>query len=519
MRGHIATLLVLALLLAASFAGCIAKKLDTDGDGTPDDKDTDDDNDGMPDTWESSHDLDPKNETDAGLDTDGDGLTSLQEYQNGTDPRTDDSDKDGMPDPWEVEHGLQPANATDRDLDPDGDGLGNLEEYLNSTRPDVADTDGDGANDGFEVEHGMLPLDATDAALDPDGDGLTNVQEATARTDPNHPDTDGDGMPDGWEVEWATDPLTADASDDPDNDGWDADRDLVIGGDERYTNLEEFANGTDPHKADTDGDGMPDGFEVLYRLDPKSASDRDADPDLDGLTNTMEMQARTDPRAEDTDGDGMPDGFEVEWGLSPISPLDASGDPDLDDLDNLGEYLAGSDLTDPDTDGDGVLDGHDIAPLSDVAIKVAFTHVQFDAMVEGAIDNPATGRHYELYVRVWVAGMEVWTAVVRTLELELDLTFSVVVDIPDDLTTLPIAFQLWENDTEESVGLNADDQFDIDGEGPDLTCNIMYNLVTGRWTGDAAAEVADGHADGLPSDPDHPDAALGFTVEVVEAPR
>jgi hypothetical protein len=120
---------------------------------------------------------------------------------------------------------------------------------------------------------------------------------------------------------------------------------------------------------------------------------------------------------------------------------------------------------------------------------VAFTHVQFDAMVEGAIDNPATGRHYELYVRVWVAGEEVWTAVVRTLEGELDLTLLVVVDIPDDLTTVPVAFQLWENDTEESAGLNADDQFDIDGEGPDL-----------------------------PSDPDHPDAVLGFTVEVIEAP-
>jgi hypothetical protein len=41
----------------------------------------------MPDPWESLHGLDPFNPNDAALDSDGDGLTNLQEFQLGTDPR------------------------------------------------------------------------------------------------------------------------------------------------------------------------------------------------------------------------------------------------------------------------------------------------------------------------------------------------------------------------------------------------------------------------------------------------
>jgi len=518
MRGTIATLLVLAMLLAAAISGCLAKKLDTDNDGTPDDKDTDDDNDGMPDEWEKAHQLEAKNATDAGVDLDGDGLTNIQEYGNGTDPRADDTDHDGAPDPWEITYHLGPANASDGPMDPDGDGLTNVEEYFNSTAPNASDTDGDGMPDGYEVRHGLLPLDPADAQQDTDGDGLSNLRESGARTDPHERDTDGDSLPDGWEVDHGTDALEADAYEDPDNDGWDADGDLTVEPSERYLNWMEYANGTDPHKADTDADGMTDGFEVLYGLGARDPYDDGEDPDGDGLENIQEFLAKTDPKDEDTDGDGMPDGFEIEWGLSPTSSMDATGDPDADDLDNLGEYLAGSNLTDPDTDGDGVLDGHDNSPLADIAIKLSFNHLVYEAMVEGAIDNPSTGRQYEFYVRAWVAGIEVWTTVVRTLDAELNLTLWVIVNIPDDLATVAVAFQLWENDTAETEGLNADDQFDVDGEGPDMTCNVVYDMTSGHWTGDTTSELADGHADGLPADPDNPDAAIGFKLEVVAAP-
>jgi hypothetical protein len=47
---------------------------------------------------------------------------------------------------------------------------------------------------------------------------------------------------------------------------------------------------------DRDGDGMPDGWELLHGLDPSSGSDRAGDPDHDGQDNLAEFQTGTDPR-------------------------------------------------------------------------------------------------------------------------------------------------------------------------------------------------------------------------------
>lgn len=59
---------------------------DTDHDGIGDRTDTDDDNDGLPDDWEIAHGLNPLDPSDANLDPDGDGRTTIQEYRAGTDP-------------------------------------------------------------------------------------------------------------------------------------------------------------------------------------------------------------------------------------------------------------------------------------------------------------------------------------------------------------------------------------------------------------------------------------------------
>ena len=59
---------------------------DTDGDGIDDNLDPDDDNDGMPDDWELANGFNPLNPKDALLDKDGDGVSNLNEYKNGTDP-------------------------------------------------------------------------------------------------------------------------------------------------------------------------------------------------------------------------------------------------------------------------------------------------------------------------------------------------------------------------------------------------------------------------------------------------
>ncbi|MEI7881723.1 MAG: hypothetical protein WCI95_12705 [bacterium] len=58
----------------------------------------DTDNDGMSDAYETLFSLNPTNSTDALLDSDGDGVTNLQESAMGTDPWRTDTDLDGFQD-------------------------------------------------------------------------------------------------------------------------------------------------------------------------------------------------------------------------------------------------------------------------------------------------------------------------------------------------------------------------------------------------------------------------------------
>ncbi|MCU0799461.1 MAG: fibronectin type III domain-containing protein [Candidatus Thermoplasmatota archaeon] len=100
---------------------------------------------------------------------------------------------------------------------------------------DTIDSDDDGIPDHFEVRHisFLSPSDPSDAAKDKDKDGLTNLEEYRAGTDLEDPDSDKDGMDDGWEVRYGLDPLSnADAMQDLDDDG--------------YANLDEYKAGTDP---------------------------------------------------------------------------------------------------------------------------------------------------------------------------------------------------------------------------------------------------------------------------------
>ncbi|MHC4740453.1 MAG: M60 family metallopeptidase, partial [Planctomycetota bacterium] len=118
---------------------------------------------------------------------------------------------------------------------------------------------------------------------------------------------------------------------------------------------------------DTDGDGLPDSFELAYTSPPSNTSMNPGDDEEpDGLTNLEEYNLGTNPIVADTDGDTLIDGDEIVGAGSrpPTDPTDADTDNDtLDDgvETNTGTFVSSSDTgtnpTDIDYDADGLSDG------------------------------------------------------------------------------------------------------------------------------------------------------------------
>ncbi|PYR74373.1 MAG: hypothetical protein DMF87_22970 [Acidobacteria bacterium] len=89
----------------------------------------------------------------------------------------------GIPDSWAIANGLNPNDPVMPFEDPDRDGLTNLEEFQNGTDPHNPDVDGDGLKDGDEVHiHHTSPLLA-----DTDGDGIPDGVEIQTATNPLDP--------------------------------------------------------------------------------------------------------------------------------------------------------------------------------------------------------------------------------------------------------------------------------------------------------------------------------------------
>ena len=78
----------------------------------------------------------------------------------------------------------------------------------------------------------------------------------------------------------------------------------------RALSLEEAQQLYQLQQADSDGDGIPDSWELQYGMNPLDASDASSDVDGDSLSALQEYHANTDPTNEDTDGDGSNDGVD-----------------------------------------------------------------------------------------------------------------------------------------------------------------------------------------------------------------
>ena len=162
-------------------------------------------------------------------------------------------------------------------------------------------------------------------------------------------DQDGDGFSDDWERYYELSAVVKD-------DLW---HDIEPDG---LTNHAEYWLRTDPRDADTDDDGLEDGFEVKHNSDPLVKIDPNGDADEDGINNGLEIEEGTNPFeiTEDNDGDNILDSWEAEHGFSFSNDADALDDHDRDGLNNLAEFRFITDPHNPDTDDDGVVDSMEL---------------------------------------------------------------------------------------------------------------------------------------------------------------
>lgn len=144
---------------------------------------------------------------------------------------------------------------------------------------------------------------------------------------------------------------------------------------------------------DTDGDGICDFFEItIYGTDPDSAdSDNDGLPDGWEITNGFEPTEPNDT-TQDSDGDGVSDFQEYLNGTDPNDAYEYSeeGDEDGDGISNKLEEILGLDVFNDDTDGDGVLDIDDLADLP-WGVSTSSGAMLLDEETSSAFTNLVTG--------------------------------------------------------------------------------------------------------------------------------
>lgn len=200
-------------------------------------------------------------------------------------------------------------------------------------------------------------------------------------------DTDGDGIPDSYEL-LHTSPASGTAL----NPGDDLEPDGL-------TNLQEYQLSTDATNPDTDADGLTDGDEVAGAASRPATDPTHPDTDLDGASDFVETNTNTyvsptdtgsDPTVVDSDSDGLNDGDELDNGANPlVEDTDADGAGDW--------YEVNASYTDPANPGDKPVVPYPLpapdgsAGVTDKPVKVYVMSGQSNMVGTGRIDGSSQG--------------------------------------------------------------------------------------------------------------------------------
>ena len=305
----------------------------------------------------------------------------------------EDTDDDGLTDDYELAH-TDPPSATaldpDADLENDGagDGLTNLEEFENGTDPNDPDTDGDTLEDGAEIEGAgqRPPTDPTEA--DSDGDTLSDGVETNTGIDngptdtgsnPQLADTDGDTFGDAVEIALGSDPNDPASTPPVTLVGyWPFDSDT-----DPQPDLSGFANDA----AVVAGAIWVDDAERggVIEFDGNDCYLEAADSESLSLTGDLTIAAWINPTDYTTDGDGAPFRGIVGKSAGPAGNLPASYDLYLLANDGRARLFTGS------PDGFGQVTGITV-PVVDEWHHLAVTRIgeQVSFYYDGQLDGQGT---------------------------------------------------------------------------------------------------------------------------------
>jgi hypothetical protein len=220
----------------------------------------------------------------------------------------------------------------------------------------------------------------------------------------------------------------------------------------------------------------------------------------------------------DSDNDGMPDDWEEENGLDPDDPTDRNADPDSDGLTNYEEYHDwDTDPQNPDTDDDGVDDSLDLIPRKDAGIRVSIDRVRVKDVVDGfwPFQQP-TG---QIFCKIYIDGVIVTDHLPATAEeLDIDVPYtvnwSVVANVSDDRSHI-VRVEVYD---EDPVG--REELLDADGNDntkDDQGYAIVREYNLGRDdVGRFETFNDDGSDDGNSGFQDDKDVELTYTITTID---